>query len=197
MTISDKIWNLIAPVYRFLRDNPISGYYLKKERQAAQYLLQQLDFSELNTICDLGVGRGHSLDLFSDKYPNVIAIDKSMPMVQNTRSNYSDVQFLLGNVLNLPIKNSSLDLIICIGLAEYISDINPFLAQLRAVLKNERFLLISYSPKNILTWLRIINGHRIYARDSIEVKKYIQKNYFKIIDKKITPSQNLYLLEKK
>jgi SAM-dependent methyltransferase len=196
MNISDKIWNLIAPVYGILRNNPISGYYYEKERRASYTLLQHLDSSEFNTICDLGVGRGHSLDLASGGDYTKIALDKSMSMIRHTRGNYIDSCFVVGNVLNLPIKNSSLDLIICIGITEYISDLGPLLLQIRAALKNEKFLLISFSPKNLFTYLRILNGHRIHARNSTKVKKNIEDNQFKILDKKITATQYQYLLKK-
>jgi ubiquinone/menaquinone biosynthesis C-methylase UbiE len=197
MKISDRIWNFIAPVYRILRKNPISGYFLNKEIRGIEILLKNLRSIDIKTVCDLGVGRGHSLDLVTGTYPWKVAIDKSMSMIRNTINNYSGTHFLLGDVLNLPIKDSSFDLVICIGLMEYLADIDSLIAQIYPTLKHKAFLLITSSPNNIFTFLRVLNGHRIYARNSTDIEKQFLKYHFEILDVQITPMQHQYLLQKK
>ena len=61
MRTSEKFWNILAPIYANLRQNPVSGYFLKKENQAFKTLMEELVPSEIRTICDLGVGRGPAL----------------------------------------------------------------------------------------------------------------------------------------
>ncbi len=196
MALSDKVWDYIAPLYHTLRSNPISGYFLRREMQAARSLLQQLDFSLIQSICDLGVGRGHSLDLIQSESANFIALDKSLAMARHTKKNYSKTQFMVGDVLDLPLKDSSLDLIICIGLAEYIHELGLLLRQIRTVLINQRFLLFSYSPKSILNSLRVLRGQKLYPRNNLTIQTYLEECHFKILDEKMTPMQHQYLLQK-
>jgi ubiquinone/menaquinone biosynthesis C-methylase UbiE len=196
MNIAEKAWDFVAPAYRILRKNPISGYILYKEKQSFQFLLQHLSSSDINSICDLGVGRGHSLDLVSNAYRNIIAIDKSVSMIRYTRNKYSGTEFLVGDALNLPLKILSFDLIICIGLLEYFPKSEPLINQISNTLKDEGYLLITFSPKNIFTFLRVFNGHKIYSRDSNEMEIYFKNHHFKIIDMKVTLMQYQYLLKK-
>lgn len=196
MNISDIGWSVIAPVYRILRKNPIFGFFFNKEIQALQFLLRHLVHKKIVSICDLGVGRGHSLDLVDNTIPVRIAIDNSMAMVRYTRKKYTDVKFLVGDVLSLPLKDSSFDLILCIGLTEYVPKIEPLLEQISLALKQEGFLLITSSPKNILTYLRVFSGHKLFARSYLDVEMEFNNHHFKIIDTKSTAMQHQYLLKK-
>jgi ubiquinone/menaquinone biosynthesis C-methylase UbiE len=197
MKISDIFWNLLAPFYAKLRHNPISGHFLKKENRAIEVLLENIASHDIKSACDLGVGRGHSFPLIPESIPHRIAIDKSFPMIRLTRKDFPKTIFIQADVLNLPLKNSSFDLIFCIGLMEYIPKVEPLIAQLNTILKNRGYLLLSFSPKTILTYLRLLRGHRIYARKSEEIKNYFKGYQFEILGLEITPLQHQYLLQKK
>ncbi len=197
MTISHNFWNLLAPIYKMLRHNPISRYFIIKENRAIESLLVNLAAYEIKTVCDLGVGRRHCLYFIPEKIPHRFAIDKSMSMIQHTSYDFPETKFLQADVLHLPLKNSSFDLIFCIGLMEYIPEVESLIAQLNPILKNKGHLLISYSPKNALTYLRFFRGHRIYPRKSYEIEKCFSKYHFEISGLKTTPLQHQYLLKKK
>jgi ubiquinone/menaquinone biosynthesis C-methylase UbiE len=196
MTIADIIWDIVAPVYNILRQNPVSGYFLNKEKRALQFLLKYLSSIDIDSICDLGVGRGHSLDLISTAFPNKFAVDKSISMVRYTRKRYPTTEFLVADIRDLPLKVLSFDLITCVGLVEYFPKIDPILNQIYHVLKDEGFLLITYSPKNIFTFLRLLNGHKIYSGNSTEMEGHFKNHDFEIIDMKDTLMQHQYLLKK-
>jgi ubiquinone/menaquinone biosynthesis C-methylase UbiE len=197
MALSEKFWSTIAPVYGLLRKNPISRYFLIKEQRAIKILLATLNSENITNVCEMGVGRGHSISLIPKKIPANIAIDKSLSMIHHSRKLYPKVIFLQADVVNLPFRNSSFDLILCIGLGEYVKELETLLTQLFRVLTNDGHLLISYSPRNILTFLRFFRGHRIYARNSSEIKNCIKKFQFEISGFEITPIQHQYLLQKK
>ena len=196
MKVSDNFWNLLAPIYEKLRRNPISGYFLRQENRAIEALFENLLSYDIKTAGDLGVGRGHSLFLLPETIPLRIALDKSLTMIQLTRKDSPDTQFINANVLNIPVKNATFDLIFCIGVVEYISDLESLFTQLNGILKNEGHLLLSYSPKNIFTSFRFFRGHWIYPREWQEIEKYIQKYQFELSDLKITPLQHQCLLKK-
>ena len=196
MRTSEKFWNILAPIYANLRQNPVSGYFLKKENQAFKSLLEELVPSEIKTICDLGVGRGHSLKLIPETIQEKIAIDKSMAMIHYTKKDFPENNFIQADVLNLPLKGESIQLIICIGLIEYIPDLEILFKQLDFILMNEGHIILSYSPKSVFTYLRFLRGHRIYTRNSREIEIFFRKFGFKISGLQETPMQNQYLLKK-
>ena len=117
-------------------------------------------------------------------------------MIQYTKNDFPEFNFVQADVLNLPLKKESLELIICIGLIEYIHDLEPLINQLDFILKNEGHIILSNSPKNIFTYLRFLRGHWIYGRKSEELEKYFRKYRFEISELKVTPMQNQYLLKK-
>jgi ubiquinone/menaquinone biosynthesis C-methylase UbiE len=196
MTTSDTLWELTAPLYRILRKNPISGYYLKRESRSVQLLLQHLELSKLEIVCDLGVGRGHSLDLILNTNSIKIALDKSAAMVRLTSKKYISTKFLVGDALHLPLKSLSIDLMICIGLIEYLSNIDAFLSQMHFSLKDDGYLLLTSSPKNVLTSLRVFTGHKLIARNPQEMEDLFKRYQFTMLEKKLTPLQDQYLLSK-
>jgi ubiquinone/menaquinone biosynthesis C-methylase UbiE len=197
MKVSESIWNLIAPIYDRLRRNPISGYFLKRENWAVESLTKELSPYNVNTVCDLGVGRGHSLSLIPEKITHKIAIDRSLLMLKLTRKESPDSLFINADVLHIPVKNAIVDLILCIGLVEYISDLESLLSQINGILKKEGHLLLSYSPKNILTFLRFLRGHKIYPRKWKEIERCLSKYPFDLLEFKTTPLQHQCLLKKK
>lgn len=197
MKVSEWLWNLIAPIYNLLRRNPLSAYFLKEEHLAAESLLKNLSSDNLNTICDLGVGRGNSLLLIPEKISNRFAIDRSMSMLNHTRMDFPDQFFINANVLNIPLKNATFDLVFCIGLSEYIPDLEPLFDQIYAILKSEGHVLLSYSPKNMLTFFRILRGHRIYPRKGDEIYDGLRKHHFELLQFEFTPLQHLCLIQKK
>ena len=196
MNKSASLWKFEAPVYRIFRNNPVSGYFLKKELDSLQDLVQQINLEKIKSVCDLGVGRGHSLDIEMGSRLSKIAIDKSASMVWYTRKDYPDTFFLVGDVLNLPLKNSILDCMFCIGLTEYISNIELLLHQISLTLKTDGHLLITFSPKNIFTYLRFLNGHWLYPRDCHEMERHFHTHHFKIIEARVTAMQHQFLLQK-
>jgi ubiquinone/menaquinone biosynthesis C-methylase UbiE len=196
MKISDIIWNMLAPFYFKLRCNSISNYFLKKENRAIRKLLENLVTSNIKTICDLGVGRGHSHITIPKTIPLKIAIDKSLAMINLTRKDFPDTIFIHADVLNLPLINSSIELIFCIGLMEYTPDIESLITQFNCILKNEGYLILSYAPKNAITYLRYLRGHRIYPRNAEDFEIYFRRYQFKILELTNTPMQNQFLLQK-
>ena len=56
-------------------------------------------------------------------------------MISLTKPAYPGMLFIQADVLQLPLKNSTFDLVLCIGLLEYVDDIHSLLAQLYKIIK--------------------------------------------------------------
>ena len=197
MKVSEWLWNLLAPNYNLLRRNPLSAYFLKKEHLAAASLLKNFLSDNINTFCDLGVGRGNSLLLVPEIITHRFAMDRSLNMLKHTRMDFPDQLFINANVLNIPVKNETFDLIFCIGLLEYITDLDSLFDQIYVILKSEGYALVSYSPKNMLASLRILRGHRIYPRKRNEIYNCIREHRFELLKFELTPLQHQCLIQKK
>jgi ubiquinone/menaquinone biosynthesis C-methylase UbiE len=194
--MSKKIWKTLAPYYSFLRENPISYQFLRKETQAIQLLLSKISDLTLNYVCDLGTGRGHSLKFMPAQAKLKLGMDDCFDMINLTKYQFPNILFLQANALQMPFHRSTFDFILCIGLLEYIRDIDLLFSQLNSTLKIGGHLLISNSPPNPFTYLRILNGHRIFARQPKRLETKMKHSRFKILAKDTTLLQHIYLLQK-
>jgi ubiquinone/menaquinone biosynthesis C-methylase UbiE len=194
--MSKKLWKTLAPYYSFLRENPISLLFLRKETQTIHLLLSEISDLTLDSVCDLGTGRGHSLNFIPAQAKLKLGIDDCFEMMYLTKYQFPSILFTQANALQMPFHHSTFDLILCIGMLEYIRDANLLLSQLYSVLKVDGHLLISNSPPNPLTYLRLFNGHRIFARHPKRLETQFKYNQFRIIAKETTILQHIYLLQK-
>jgi ubiquinone/menaquinone biosynthesis C-methylase UbiE len=189
-------WKSLAGIYPLLRENPISSHLLKREIAGLESLLHPILNSSFKNVADVGSGRGHSLRLLPRRSHLKVAIDNCAKMVNFSKEEYKHVSFLESDACYLPFKSDIFDLLLCIGLLEYIRDVDIFLHQCFCVLKPNGYLLITSSPQNLITYLRFVLGPRIYPRTIDVVENSIINRGFKVISKGSTLSQHQFLLKK-
>lgn len=102
------------------------------------------------TVLDVGCGTGHTaLQLLELGY-EVIGVDLSAGMVQQAetliRSSNpaSRPSFRVGDVEKIPVDDSSVDAVIALGLIEYLSDDDRFVAEIKRVLKPGGIAVIAF-----------------------------------------------------
>ena len=189
-----NLWDITARIYPWLRLNPVSRHFLQEERESIAALLSMVSTKTDACVADIGVGRGHSLFFLPTTAQVKFALDKSFRMISLTKPAYPGMLFVQADVLQLPLKSSTFDLVLCIGLLEYVDDIHRLLAQLYKIIKINGHLLLTSSPKNTLTYLRLLTGQKIYPRNRLKVEHDISTHSFNIIGIKSTRSQNQFLL---
>jgi ubiquinone/menaquinone biosynthesis C-methylase UbiE len=119
--MSEIVWKRLAPVYTLMRQNPFSAAFLRGETKAIYSLMDALPWSDFASICDIGVGRGHSLRFMPGNAKLKIAIDFCQNMLFLTAGNYPGIRFIQADAQSLPFSAEKLDLITCIGVLEYIT----------------------------------------------------------------------------
>jgi len=194
--MSSNKWKSLAGIYPLLRENPISSLLLKQEIASLESLLNPILNCSFEIVGDLGSGRGHSLNLLPKTSHLKIAIDNCSKMVNLSSKRFAHVSFLESDVCYLPFQHDTFDLLLCIGLLEYVKDIDSFLHQCYCVLKPKGHLLITSSPHNIVTYLRFLLGPRLYPRNLFKYENLILNRGFTIMDKSTTLSQHQFLLKK-
>ncbi|MEJ2709718.1 MAG: class I SAM-dependent methyltransferase [Anaerolineales bacterium] len=85
-------------------------------------------FYSVSTILEVGCGTGHFTRWFSDMGMKAIGLDLSLPMLEEAR-NLGGPVYLQGDALMLPTSSKSFDLVALITTLEFLSDLNPALAE--------------------------------------------------------------------
>jgi len=131
-------------------------------------------------VLDCGCGFGSYYSLTKDL--NTLYLDlsynqlKRFGKIYGLRSNR-----ICGDILNLPFKDNTFDLLLCINVLEHVKDIDRALKEFHRVLKDKGILLVVVVNRESIIREEIFNEFRIYHRglslknfevDGFEIVKY-------------------------
>lgn len=163
-----NLWNLRAPLYNFFRKPWPLNIILGKETRNIRELLAGVHLYD-GKVLDVGCGVGHSSHLLPGAW-QVFAMDKSRRMAARAaRAGTKNVAAAEADFL--PVADNSFDVILAIGLTEYLASLPKFFAETKRSGKNNSLLLCTSSPPGIFSLLRNLGGSKIYQRAP---KKIIQ-----------------------
>jgi 2-polyprenyl-3-methyl-5-hydroxy-6-metoxy-1,4-benzoquinol methylase len=95
-------------------------------------------------ILDVGCGTGDVLDGVPRDRVQVIGIDFVLGMVRDAASTHPDDAFVAGNAAAIPLAPRSQDVVVCLGVLEYVPDPAAVLASIRGVLRPGGHLIVSF-----------------------------------------------------
>jgi len=175
-------WDRIARYYGMFRFNPISYVILREEQSSILDLIsRRAETPDFGSALDLGMGSGLSLNLMPSDISHIHALDQSVEMVARTRIKYKHVETITGSALNTPYDSGCMDLILCIGVSEYINDIDVLSREIFRVLNDRGSAIITSSPPNILNHIRKLSGHKLYLRSDVEMSERLSAGDFNIV----------------
>jgi SAM-dependent methyltransferase len=97
-------------------------------------------------VLDLGCGYGSYTNIISKYTNNIIGLDISQRWLGCAKKQCSNVNFILADAHNIPFENDTFDVIVSIGLFEYVKR-NVVTREIRRVLKNGGICIISVPNK--------------------------------------------------
>ena len=194
--MSKFLWNIQAGFYKALRRNPISARILTAENEAASSLLDRISPVRINRILDIGSGRGNSLGLLQSFQAKIIGLDLTRSMITKARSEYNNVLFLQGDIVHLPVKDNCMDIVICLGVMEYVKYQKIPLLETCRVLRPGGYALISLPIKHRLNYFRRLLGHRIFIPDHDAIITVLQEMNLELLAQQTTLLQNQLLFRK-
>jgi ubiquinone/menaquinone biosynthesis C-methylase UbiE len=95
----------------------------------------------------IGAGTGYDVDLLKQHdIPNIIMMDISRKMLDAAAERHPDVPQVHADIMDHASVDGRFDLILCIGVAEFISDMSRFLSRCADLLNAGGTLIVSYEP---------------------------------------------------
>jgi ubiquinone/menaquinone biosynthesis C-methylase UbiE len=142
------------------------------------------------------MGNGLSLNLMPSDISHFYGLDQSARMVANAKIKFKNVETITGSALATPYSNGCMDLVLCIGVSEYIADGIALIREIFRVLNDSGFAIITSSPPNKLNYFRKLAGHKLYLRSDTLMTQIISSGNFNILRLNHTLIQDQYLLTK-
>lgn len=146
--MNDKTYWLQCPEKWFaIRNallNPVRFFLTCRDKKVTA-LLQEFQW---DSLCDIGCGSGDYLSPFVNKQ-HLFGVDYSEKMLYLAKDNkLKNFHLCCGNALQVPIKDKAIDIVVAIGLIDYLNNIDPFLAECSRIAK--RYVIFTaphtYSP---------------------------------------------------
>jgi ubiquinone/menaquinone biosynthesis C-methylase UbiE len=111
-------------------------------------------------VLDVGCGSGDVLDGLDRDGLSVIGVDRVPTMLAQAARTHPADRFIVADATRLPISDSSVDLITCLGVLEYIPDYEAALASFFDKLRPGGYLIVSFpNRRSLFRSLSVVEGY--------------------------------------
>ena len=146
----------------------------------ANKLLSQFGLVKNNSVVlDLGVGTGQSIKSFTNRNCKIYAVDISNKMLRIVRERYPEVKTFKYDIsqglFGLRLKDSSFDVIIAVGVLEFIKNIKGIIKEAYQLLKTDGYFIFTYElllSKHKLQKLRVQYNAEGYVENPPNIAKF-------------------------
>lgn len=107
------------------------------------------DLAQGKIVLDIACGEGYGTSLLAKRALKVTGIDINENIINEANIKYraNNIQFLVGDIYNIPVYNQYFDLLVCLETIEHVEDHLKVMNQIKKVLKEDGILLISTPNK--------------------------------------------------
>ena len=128
-------------------------------------------------VADLGCGTGNASELLAPHVERVVAVDMSDPMLQAAKKRLAglqNVQFAAGPLERLPLKDDSVDAVVCVLVLHHLDEPGAALREMRRVLRDGRgggVALVVDMVEHTRDEYRSLMGHKRLGFSAAEMTK--------------------------
>ena len=100
-------------------------------------------------VLDIACGEGYGSNLLAEEADSVIGVDVDTAVILNAQAKYkrTNLNFVHGNVENIPFKDNSFDVIVSFETLEHTDKHEQMLSEFKRILKQEGIVIISTPDK--------------------------------------------------
>jgi SAM-dependent methyltransferase len=130
---------------RTIPDVDIENYWFRRHQAVYQRLAPRCAGRE---VLEAGCGEGYGADLIAGVAGRVMAVDYDAAAVAHVRRRYPKVEAVRANLAQLPLPDSSVDVVVNFQVIEHLWDQAQFVAECARVLRPSGLLMVS-TPNRI------------------------------------------------
>ncbi len=123
----------------------IENYWFRRHEVVYQRLAERCVDAD---VLEAGCGEGYGADLIAGHARRVIAVDYDEAAVAHVRSRYPRVDVMRANLAQLPLPDSSVDIVVNFQVIEHLWDQTQFVVECARVLRPSGLLMMS-TPNRI------------------------------------------------
>jgi 2-polyprenyl-3-methyl-5-hydroxy-6-metoxy-1,4-benzoquinol methylase len=165
---------------KYKNPNPLQRWFILRFYNAIEDMISK---TGQNSFLDAGCGEGLSIQNITRKGQefNVYGIDSSFFAIQVAKKIHSRFTFIQGDVLNLPFKDSSFKLVICLEVLEHLEEPEQGLKEILRV--SEKFMLLSVPNEPYFRAANFLRGKNLsrWGDDIGHLQHWSIKGFIKFI----------------
>lgn len=125
-------------------------------------ILQFLPKNQNLKVLDAGCGEGHLVELLSNNLKDNVyyGVDITDVAIEKAKARCPSAKILKGSISSLQFPDKFFDVVICTEVIEHIYDYEKVIVELKRVLKDEGFLIITFPNETNWTISRFLLGRR-------------------------------------
>jgi SAM-dependent methyltransferase len=138
-----------------------------------------LEYCRDKEVLDIASGEGYGSNLLSKTAKKVYGVDIDVDAINHANKKYSNsrLEFIHGNTSEIPLKNSSMDVVVSFETIEHHDEHNKMMDEIKRVLRKDGLLIISSPEKSIYKERDPMNVYHIKELTSNEFKELLSR-YF-------------------
>jgi len=159
--------------------------YADIQSQKYREILSRVDFTESNGIIDIGCGTGTFLGLIKqlvDGNSKLLGIDLSHEMIKIAHEKFPEIDFIVADSDNLPIKDQQFDRVLSVTHLQNLPEPEKTMSEIKRISKEDAQIAISILRK---TWTQK------------ELQNFLEKNDLQINDEWIADIEDIGVICRK
>ncbi len=141
-------------IYKTYVENLAYPHTIEYTNYLDEKFINLIKEEKFNVFLELCCGSGEGIKLFDKNYKYALGIDISINMLNEAylSKSSSKVQFVQGDAINLPLKDSTIDCLVMLGGIHHIPNRNKLFKEVNRVLKSDGVFLWRDPVDDFIIW---------------------------------------------